>query len=184
MPRQPISTKRGKAALDALYRGLRGEGPPLLFLDFDGVLCLGRPYSWHDVMAEEQPPDLFERLWHAPAVQTLQTIVADYQPQVVITSSWTRFLDREALVELLCRTQMQDVSDALHPAWVAPQGVTVSRHDAIVRWLHTHYAAQPLLVLDDPFSGSGLFGSRLAQSGCVVLCDASVGLHDRPPKCP
>lgn len=42
------------------------------------------------------------------------------------------------------------------------------------------YEGQPLVVIDDNVSGTGLRGSRLQKAGRVALCDAAVGLHDGP----
>ena len=169
----------GRAALERLYRGVAPTGRPLLFLDFDDVLCLNQPYSGHHLSlnAAERPGDLFQKLWHLPAVQALLQVVDEYAPQVVLTTSWLRLLEREGFVELFQRTGLSVLADALHEAWDAPQDFGRSRHQAIERWLFAHYESQPLLILDDELSGTGLFGSRLHKAGCVVLCKVDVGLH-------
>ena len=150
-----------------------------MFLDFDDVLCLNEPYGGHDLYRAraDWPADLFEKLWHPPAVQALLQVVDEYAPQVVITTSWLRLLEREGFVELFQRTGLSALADALHEAWDAPQDFGRTRHQAIERWLFAHYESQPLLILDDEFSGTGLLGSKLHKAGCVVLCKADVGLH-------
>jgi hypothetical protein len=64
----------------------------LLFLDFDDVICLNKPYGGYDVAAPDKPADLYERLWHAPALSLLRDVIQEHQPQVVLTTSWLRFL--------------------------------------------------------------------------------------------
>ena len=171
--------KRGKAALDALYRGVTPTGRPLLFLDFDDVLCLQKPYGGHDLSRPhaERPVDLFERLWHPPAAQMLLSIVQKYRPHIVITTSWLRLMDRDGFITLFHRTGLGMIAEVLHDAWDAPQDRGSTRYQAIEKWLCTRYEGQPLLVLDDELSGTGLLGSRLDKAGCVVLCKAGVGLH-------
>jgi len=170
--------KRGKAALDALYRGVTLTGRPLLFLDFDDVLCLQKPYGGHDLFRENQrPADLWERLWHPPAAQTLLSIVEEHRPQIVITTSWLRLMERSGFIALFQRTGLDVIADLLHDAWDAPQDRGCTRYQAIEKWLCARYEGQPLVVLDDELSGTGLLGSKLDKAGCVVLCRAGVGLH-------
>ena len=171
--------KRGKAALDALYRGVTPTGRPLLFLDFDDVLCLQNPYGSQDVFQThaERPVDLWERLWHPPAAQTLLSIVEEHRPHIVITTNWLRLIERDGFAALFQRTGLGVIADVLHDAWDAPQDRGCTRYQAIEKWLWARYEGQPLVVLDDELSGTGLLGSRLDQAGCVVLCKAGVGLH-------
>ena len=171
--------KGGRAALEAFYRGTRRKARPLVFLDFDDVLCTQKPYGGYDVfLAEsERPSDLWERLWHPPAAQTLLAIVEEHRPHVVITTSWLRLLERDGFVGLFHRTGLGVIADELHDAWDAPQDRGHTRHQAIEKWLHARYVGQPLVVLDDDLSGTGLRGSRLDKAGCVVFCKAGVGLH-------
>ena len=149
---------------------------PLLFLDFDDVICVNAPYGGYDVFAPNQPADLYDKLWHPPAVQALLAIIEEHQPLVVITSSWLMLMTRERFEALFRQTGLQAVVDALHPAWEAPPE-RGSRLDAIERWLAVNYAGEPLVILDDARSGRGLPGSGLDRAGCVVLCAENVGLH-------
>ena len=168
----------GKAALDGLYRGVRQVGrPPLLFLDFDDVLCINSPYGGYDVFAADGPTDLWERLWHPPAAQTLLAVLEAHQPRVVVTTSWLRLMERPGFEGLFRRTGLAPVADALHEAWEAPQRLGATRLQAIEQWLNARYQGEPLVVLDDVLSGTGLRGSRLDKAGCVVLCEEGVGLH-------
>lgn len=172
-PRMP-----GKAALDALCKGRRQEGRPLLFLDLDDVVCVG-PYGGYHVPLPKaaQPADLWERLWHPPAVAVLLTVIRDRQPEVILTSSWLRLMERDGFQVLFRRTGLGAVAESLHAAWEAPQDRGLTRRQAIEKWLHANYVGQSLVVLDDELSGTGLRGSALDRAGCVVLCEAGVGLH-------
>jgi hypothetical protein len=169
---------RGKAALDRLYRGHRATGPGLLFLDFDDVICMNSPYGGYDLFdSSERPADLYERLWHPPAVNALLSVLAEHQPRIVITTSWLRLMERAGFETLFRRTGLSAVADALHDAWEAPAMRDMTRHGAIEGWLHAHYAGEPLAILDDDLSGTGLKGSKLDKLGCVVWCEREVGLH-------
>ena len=175
----PGNRQPSAAALKKLYKGVKSAGRPLVFLDFDDVICINKPYGGRDILQSETntPADLWERLWHPPAVATLKAILAEFSPQVVITSSWLRFLDRAGVVSLFGKTGLELVSSAMHPIWEAPQNHGATRLHAIETWLGKHYDGQPVVVLDDAQSGTGLRGSRLDRVGCVILCETDVGLH-------
>lgn len=150
---------------------------PLLFLDFDDVICLNNPYGGFDVaMApKELPDDLWAKLWHPPAVSALLKVINVNKPLVVVTSSWLQFLDHESLLKLLEITGLSEVAQSLHPAWEAPQSRGQSRHDAIMQWLSQHHIGEPFLILDDYLSGTGLVGSQFERDGRIVLCEIDVG---------
>lgn len=173
-----MTNERGREALDALCKGIRQAGQPLLFLDFDDVICLGDPYGGYDVFGPKagQPADLWQRLWHPPAAEVLLGVMRVWQPQVVVTSSWLRFMERDGVAALFRHTGLAAVAEALHAAWDAPQDSGRTRRQAIEKWLHANHVGQPLVVLDDELSGTGLRGSALDKAGHVVLCQAGVGL--------
>ncbi len=149
---------------------------PLLFLDFDDVICVNSPYGCRTALGPNPPADLHEKLWHAPAVQTLRAILDEHEPSVVITSSWLLLMNRQRFETLFRSAGFHAVVDALHVAWEAPPD-RGSRLQAIERWLDAHHTGEPLVILDDTRSGTGLQGSRLDQAGCVVLCEQNIGLH-------
>lgn len=180
--RQSQALRRGLKqpfALDRLHRGIREPGPPLVFLDLDDVLCTGKPYGGYEVFQrfDDPPADLWERLWHPPAAHALLELMREHRPQVVMTTSWLRLMERDGFVQLFRRTGLGIVAEAFHTAWQATQDAGSTRHAAIETWLIAHYAGEPFVVLDDVLSGSGLRGSRLDKAGCVVLCEVGVGLH-------
>lgn len=150
---------------------------PLLFLDFDDVICLNNPYGGFDVAmaSKELPDDLWAKLWHAPAVSALLEVIDINKPRVVVTSSWLQFLDHEGVLKLLETTGLSEVAQSLHPAWEAPQSRGQSRHDSIMQWLSQHHIGEPFLILDDYLSGTGLVGSKFERDGRIVLCEVDVG---------
>ena len=150
---------------------------PLVFLDLDDVICINSPYGGYDVFAPDRPVDLWERLFHKPAVHTLLQIIDEFNPHFVLTTSWLRLMDREGFEELFHRTGLEKVARSLHPvAWDAPQVRGETRLEAIEAWLATHGRREPFVVLDDELSGTGLRGSLLDEAGSIVLCEVNVGL--------
>lgn len=174
------TVESGSALLAQFLRGKRRVGRPLLFLDFDDVICVNDPYGGRDLMraAGDQPPDMWERLWHPPSADALLRTIDEHSPRVVITSSWLRFMQRDGIVSLFERTGLQPVADSLHDAWEAPQDFGATRLQAIQAWLGKHYEGQSMVILDDTQSGTGLRGSKLDKIGCVVLCEVERGLGE------
>lgn len=141
---------------------------------------MGKPYGWHEVSSDDEPPhDLWQRLWHSPAVTTLLVVMAELSPRVVMTTSWTSLLRREGFERIFRETGLDAVADAFDSKeWRAVQLVGETRNQAIERWLaRNRQWLAPKVVLDDRFSGTGLQGSKLDRSGCVVFCEQSVGLQ-------
>ncbi|WP_349742938.1 HAD domain-containing protein [Roseateles cavernae] len=154
----------------------------LLLLDIDDVLCLSQPFGgyhargalWHPA---EAPKDLWEKLFHPPAVVAMQELMSACRPQVVLTSSWLAIMDRQHFVEVFRRTGLGAVAEALHPNWAAPQNRGVSRHDAISKWLEVNHRGEPILILDDQLSGESLVESEWDAAGHQILCEVDVGFH-------
>ena len=86
-------------------------------------------------------------------------------------------MQRDSFETLFRLTGLAEVADALHEKWEAPPTRGMTRLQAIEKWLAAHYRGEPLFVLDDELSGTGLRGSRLDKAGCVLLCQKGVGLH-------
>ena len=150
---------------------------PILFLDLDDVICINAPYGGYDVLAPNRPDDLWEKLFHKPAVEALLQIIDEYQPHVVLTTSWLRLMDRDGFEDMFVRTGLSKVTSSLRPtAWEAPQSSGETRLEAIEGWLAAHHGQEPFVVLDDALSGTGLIDSSLHEDGVVVLCELNVGL--------
>ncbi|MFN3736782.1 HAD domain-containing protein [Hydrogenophaga sp.] len=179
MTRSPL-TEGGKSQSDTTGDSCSdGFGPGVLFLDFDDVICLNKPYGGYDLfqMVDAPPEDLYQRIWHRPAVAVLLAILWEHRPRVVLTTSWLRMMEREGFEDLLCRTGLSEVSRSLHDSWSAPAVQGARRIDAIESWLLVNKHDGPIVVLDDELSGTGLAGSWLDAKGFVVLCLPGAGLQ-------
>ena len=152
---------------------------PTIFLDLDDVICLNVHYGGYDVLLPEveRPPDLWSRLLHAPAVTLLQDILKEYQPRIVLTTSWLRFIDRQAFEALFRKAGTPEIAAQLHDAWEAPQQRNDTRLAAIEKWLANEHQGEAFVVLDDHLSGTGLRESWVDKAGRLVLCDVGIGLQ-------
>ena len=148
---------------------------PILFTDIDDVLVLRRTVGF-DKHAPQLTDDMCMRLLHPPAFHVLSTLITD-GARVVVTSNWTRFLNREGFERLMTVGSFPREIPVLHPAWAAPRHLSGTRLDAIDAWLAGQHRGEPYCILDDSDSGSGLRGSRHDIDGRVVLCAPGVGLH-------
>ena len=149
---------------------------PLLFLDFDDVICINEVYGGYDVAAPNPPPDLWHKLWHAPALRVLKEVVDTSQPQVVLTTSWLLFMRVDEAKTLLRRTGVPWLAEKLHPMGEALQRPGWTRLEAIDAWMAEHWRGEPYAILDDWHSGTGLAASAHDVQGRVVLCEVNVGL--------
>ena len=152
---------------------------PIVFLDFDDVIVLNRPgdVGGFDVISHNPPTELFERLFHKPATQTLIDAIFEHDARIVITTSWLRFLLRDAVESIFKRASLAVLSERLHTAWEAPQNHGETRAQAIDRWLRCRHRGEPYVILDDDFSGTGLRKSIHDKQGRVVFCQVDVGLN-------
>jgi HAD domain in Swiss Army Knife RNA repair proteins len=148
----------------------------LLFLDIDDVLCLSHPYGGYDVLAPEPPHDLYERLFSAEAVAALLSVMEAHDPTVVISSSWSRVMDRERIAGVFETTGLGRVVQRLHSVWRVPYLSHATRYQEISAWLAQHHRYEAFVVLDDSWSGTGLAGSTWDRQGRVVLCEPGIGL--------
>lgn len=151
---------------------------PLLFLDFDGVLCVRSQYGARHVACSTHPSDLWLRLWHPPAVAALAHVLQACEPRVVLTSSWLKRLNTEHLLVLLKSTDLRWLADSLHEQPRVAQSGQQTRLDAIDTWLSVHHDGEPFAILDDELSGDALLGSSHDLAGRLILCRAADGLHE------
>jgi len=154
----------------------------LLLLDIDDVLCQSQPFGGYHALGalwrpSEEPKDIWEKLFHPPAVAALQHLMRECAPQVVLTTSWLCIMDRQHLVEVFQRTGLSAVAESLHAQWAAPQDLGVSRHGAISKWLEGNHRGEPLLILDDTLSGESLIDSVWDAGGHQLLCEVDIGFH-------
>ncbi len=158
----------------AKHRGQ--EAASVLFLDFDDILCLNRPYGGGHLLMRPHPADLHLHLWHPPALKALLEVVENVRPSIVLTTTWLRFLDLPAASELFKRTGAELLAQQLHPQGEAPQMVGQSRLQAIDTWMAKNGRPHSYAILDDPESGTGLSGSRHDAAGRLVLCTTGRGV--------
>lgn len=59
----PGNRQPSAAALKKLHNGVKSAGRPLVFLDFDDVICINKPYGGRDILESEAntPANLWER---------------------------------------------------------------------------------------------------------------------------
>lgn len=100
-----------------------------------------------------------ERLFSQEAVETLNKVVQEHRPDVVLTTSWLRYMDRDGFERLFRATGLGMVADCLHEHWDTQQNKWMSRLQAIENWLACHDYDQQFVVIDDHLSGTGLAGS-------------------------
>lgn len=150
-------------------------GKSVLFLDFDDVIALGKPYGGHHLLQSPQPPDIHLRLWHQPAMDAVLEVIAQARPYVVLTTTWLRFLDLASARELFRKTNALPLAEHLHPLGEAPQVLRQTRLQAIDSWISGQRWSGPYAILDDACSGTGLLGSPHDRKGRVFLCEPNIG---------
>lgn len=155
---------------------------PLLLLDVDDVLALNTHYGGRQARTaifrpERAPADLYEKLFSSDAVSALNALLLEFNPRVVLTTSWLMLFTREEFLELFKKTGVDIGDDDFHEHWDAPEDYGVGRAISIGKWLEDHHAGENLLILDDVCSGAALIDSPWQRAGHVVLCDENVGFH-------
>jgi hypothetical protein len=154
---------------------------PIAFLDFDDVLAVHREHDSRQVEfafkneSLDEDPELWQWVFHYSARTNLKTLHEEFQPEYVISSSWTGFLSREQICEVMRRTGLDFVAENLHAVWCTPREPGSYRLTEIERWTDKHNLVirRPFVILDDELSGQSIPGSHLEEH--AVLCDAWVG---------
>lgn len=166
---------------------------PVLFLDFDDVICLNRTCGGYDAIdaiarIENEPglpAETFESLWTElfdfNAKAYLQAIHDIWSPWFVLSSSWCRFVKKEPLTEILKHSGLGFVADNLHSNWTTPRRMHPDiRAGEIGSWHRANPGFENnWVILDDDVSGAGLSDWPIpAESAFIVLCCENVGLTD------
>lgn len=154
---------------------------PVVIADFDDVMAIHREHNSFQVLAAfkhaalDDVPTLWKYLFDASACNNLRTLDDEFAPEYVISSSWTSFLDRMQICEVLRRTGIEFVAENLHAEWRTSREDDSYRLTEIDAWLEIHTAGtlRPYVILDDLMSGQSLPSSHLEKR--TVLCDAWVG---------
>ena len=163
---------------------------PILFLDFDDVICLNNPFGGYDALtalaeaAREGTPlsaeaELWAKLFDTRAVSHLSLVHEEFSPRYVLSTSWRWFFDRDLLERTLELGGLGFVAQGLHQEWTTPQ-VSRRAHRAVEinSWLEQHpESAHSWAVLDDGLSGSGFENWSRERRQFVVLCQEGVGFQ-------
>lgn len=149
---------------------------PTVLLDVDDVLCPNTTYGGKHVYQalrhpQQEPVDLYLRLFSPEAVVVLNELIDEFEPRIVLTTSWLALFDRPQFEYVFRRCGLGRVADNLDTHWSAPTNRGESRLEAIMRWLQLHHGGEAFVVLDDVESGLSLVGSKLEGTGRVVFCD-------------
>lgn len=162
---------------------------PVLFLDFDDVLCLNKPFGGFDVMAalsqvqkKTAAVQDFEALWtqlFAPEARALlEKINHEFAPLYVLSTSWRMFMNRDALVAVLMNTELEFVARNLHEHWQTPHFLSPQLRAREIGFWRGYDQNKNWVVLDDERSGTG-FGEDYPfkeNLPFIVLCQEGRGL--------
>jgi hypothetical protein len=162
---------------------------PIIFLDFDDVICLNKPYGGYDALTAfaeaarsktivQANAPLWAGLFDARAAKHLKQVHDEFSPQYVLSTSWRWFFDRDALAQTLELGGLAFVAEHLHVDWTTPQiSRQANRAVEINGWLAKHPESTNWAVLDDELSGTGFASWAQEQRKRVVLCTAEVGFQ-------
>lgn len=164
---------------------------PLVFLDFDDVICLNSPYGGYDVLEAYAdsvmsgvPVETRHALWgclfDTTAKRHLKLLNEEYSPVYVLSTSWRWFFDRDMLVQTLQLGGLGFVASNLHDDWCTPQ-ISRSAHRIaeVTQWLSRHPEAEnQWVVLDDEVSCTGLFIWNYLKREFVLMCWEGKGLQE------
>lgn len=163
---------------------------PLLFLDFDDVICLNTKFTGFDVMyalsqIEKGTASLedFEEVWHEvfdhEAKKYLRALHEEFNPFYVLSTSWSNRMNRAALVAVLKQTELNFIAENLHPTWQTIRGFGgQTRMREIGSWRGRHPEFDHLwIVLDDECSGTGFdIYPEKSDKQFIILCKEGAGL--------
>jgi hypothetical protein len=157
---------------------------PIIFLDFDDVLCLSAPdragcydaihaldavNSGRVTMGYYQ--DIWDNLFDKVAVANLLVLHKEFDPRYVLSTSWTRMLDKADTSKILQQCGLSIVVDSLHTDWETKKLPGQSRFEQISAWLSAHRDVENWVALDDAYSGDGFDDSHSR----VVMCAVDAG---------
>jgi hypothetical protein len=164
------------------------EGLPIVFLDIDDVLCLNNPYGGSDALeavkgGHSDPDAVLREIFAAEPKRVLESVHNEMGGQVryVISSTWRQVFSREQIERVFRTTGVGFVAVSLHEKWETPSRLRrTERIEEIESWLRRYHRGEPLVVLDDDYSGASLTGIdediEHPLAARVVLCNVGVGL--------
>jgi hypothetical protein len=162
---------------------------PLLFLEFEGVLVLGGSAKMafvtqavNDIARGKstwrEHQETWDGLFAAEAVRQLKALHDQFQLQYCLSTDWTGFLDKAAMLNVLRLSGLGFVASNLHARWEVGRGLgAVRRSDQIEAWLH-HYSDQDgqWVVLESEVHGPDVLLWPEHIAAHTVFCCSDVGL--------
>ena len=157
---------------------------PLVFLDFDDVIAIHPDYTSGVVLAalrSDEPhaaTELWGNVFHQELRANLERLHDEFEPSYVISSTWSTYLSRDEILEVLICGGLGFVAASLHSNWRSATEVGSYRVTDIAAWLRTNGATRPFayVILDDLSSGRTLVDSVLEPY--TVFCDEWVGFTE------
>lgn len=157
---------------------------PLVFLDFDDVIAIHPDYTSGVVLAALRSgkphlaTEIWENVFHQELRTNLERLHDEFEPSYVISSTWSTYLSRDEIQEVLIRGGLGFVAASLHSNWRSATEVGSYRVTDIAAWLRTNGATRPFayVILDDLSSGRTLVDSVLEPY--TVFCDEWVGFTE------
>jgi hypothetical protein len=157
---------------------------PVVFLDFDDVICLSAPgkaggydaiHALDDVNSGRVPMEHYRAVWDnlfdKAAVANLLALHTEFNPSYVLSTSWTRLLNQADLSQILMQSGLCFILRSLHEDWETKKTSRSTRAEQIEAWLGSHSDVRSWVALDDEHSGDGFHEGHKR----VVICEVGVG---------
>lgn len=164
---------------------------PLLFLELEGVLVLGASKKREFVTQAvsdiargnstwREYQETWTRLFTMEPLRHLKALHDQFQPQYCLTSDWTGWMDKAALLNVLCLSGLAFVASNLHARWeVDPGQGAIHRSAQIEAWLRLHSDQHDQwVVLDSEVRGPGVLSWPEHLAAHTVFCCSDVGLTE------
>ncbi len=165
--------------------------PPLLFLDFEGVLVLQSAVKYQQIADAlrtvgsgkadiEDFTDEWQGLFERRARENLKALDAEFQLTYCLTLPWAQMVDKANMIRLLRRGGLEFVASRLHPRWeAAATGQTNPRSQAVTSWLKVHgIETESWFVLDAGSSGTDCNEWPDKMLTHTIACISDVGFTD------
>lgn len=159
---------------------------PIIFLDFDDVICLNTHFGGYDAKraldveskSNSNNQFIWDRLFDIKAKENLFQMHSVWMPIYVISSSWRLLFEKQEILVILENCGLGFVAQNLHKEWSTPKIHQKGLRSAeIGTWLRQHPELRDSwVILDDANSGKDLRHSLL-DLRFIVLCQEGIGLQ-------
>ena len=146
--------------------GIAPTAHPVMFMDIDEVICVGRPHGCFAAAAavnhrHVNPQEVYRLLFQASSVRALKQVhdEMDATLRYVVSSTWREVFTRTQIEVVFRSAGLGFVADHLHEAdrWCTPPKFGRSRRvNEIAEWLDRHHQGEPFAIIDDTCSGASL----------------------------